>query len=458
MRPRASIVIPAHDEAAVLGANLERMLHQATPGEFDVVVVCNGCSDDTADVARAFPGVRVVETPVGSKVGALNLGDSATEVFPRVYLDADVEVDTASLRAVVRVLEEGAPVAAPLPRLDLGGCGPGARLYFTFWRHLGYTRKHLVGSGFYALSAEGRARFGAFPDLVADDLYVYSLFAAGERVNPPGARFVIRPPRSVRGTLDRRTRIVFGNLQLRAATGLSPDVPSPRPPQVVARRPWLVPAAAVYVVVNTVAARRAQARLAAGGTVGWNRDESRRVRNMSGKNAVTRGLVSAGTVKGWAKVANFFRYDSKELARAALGPGVYVSPTVSVRNGARVSIGAGSHIGQWSCLWAGDSSGRIEIGEHALLAPDVFITASDYDFDAGPGPVMDLPKREHDVRIGSNSWLGAKVVVVAGVTVGDGAIVAAGSVVTRDIPENAVAAGVPARVVRMRGEPRDSDR
>src|SRR3954464_10744662 len=99
---------------------------------------------------------------------------------------------------------------------------------------------------------------------------------------------------------------------------------------------------------------------------------------MSGKNPVTRGHVSVATFKGWAKVANFFRYDSRELARAAIAPGVYLSPTVSIRNGSRVSIGAGSHVGQWSCLWAGDSTGRIEIGEHALLAPDVFITASDY--------------------------------------------------------------------------------
>jgi acetyltransferase-like isoleucine patch superfamily enzyme len=179
---------------------------------------------------------------------------------------------------------------------------------------------------------------------------------------------------------------------------------------------------------------------------------------MPGKNPVTGGLVTAGTVKGWARLANFFRYDSRELARASVAPGVYLSPTVSIRNGGRVSIGAGSHVGQWCCLWAGDSAGRIDIGDHALLAPDVFITASDYDFDAGPGPVMDLPKREHDVRIGANTWLGAKVVVVAGVTIGDGAIVAAGSVVTRDVPAGAVAAGVPARVIRMRGERREESR
>jgi glycosyltransferase involved in cell wall biosynthesis len=277
MGPRASIVVPAHDEVAVIGATLERVLRDAAPGEFDVVVVCNGCTDDTAAVAAAIPGVRVVETPVGSKTVALNLGDSATSVFPRVYLDADIEVDTASVRAVVGALEEGALVAAPRPRVDLSGCGPAARLYFTVWSRLGYVREHVVGSGCYALSAAGRARFGTFPDLVADDLFVYSLFRAEERVNPGGASFVIRPPRTIRGTLDRRTRIVFGNLQLRAATGRVPDVPPPTPPQVLATHPWLAPATAVYLLVNFVAARRARARLVAGRAVGWHRDESRRV-------------------------------------------------------------------------------------------------------------------------------------------------------------------------------------
>jgi acetyltransferase-like isoleucine patch superfamily enzyme len=151
---------------------------------------------------------------------------------------------------------------------------------------------------------------------------------------------------------------------------------------------------------------------------------------------------------------NFFGYDSADRGRMTVAAGARISPTVSVRFGDRVSIGAGAHIGQWCYLWAGKNHGRIDIGDHALLAPNVFVTASDYDFDAGDGPVMDLPRREADVRIGANTWLGANVVVVAGTTIGDGAIVAAGSVVTRDIPAGVVAAGVPARVIRERGKPR----
>jgi acetyltransferase-like isoleucine patch superfamily enzyme len=154
------------------------------------------------------------------------------------------------------------------------------------------------------------------------------------------------------------------------------------------------------------------------------------------------------------KLVNFFGYDSAERRAATVGAGARISPTVSMRNGDRISIGPGAHIGQWCYLWAGDHTGRIEIGDHALLAPSVFITASNYDFDAGDGPVMDLPKKESDVVIGANTWLGANVVVVAGITIGDGTVVAAGSVVTRDLPANCVAAGVPARPLRERGRPR----
>lgn len=163
-------------------------------------------------------------------------------------------------------------------------------------------------------------------------------------------------------------------------------------------------------------------------------------------------LAHVRTWRRWARIGNFLGYDGAELDEAALGAGVRISPTVSVRNGRRIRIGAGAQIGQSCYLWAGDSTGRIEIGDHALFAPEVFVTASNYDFDAFDGPVMDAPKREADVWIGANTWLGARVVVLPGASVGDGTIVAAGSVVTGDLPPGVLAAGVPARVIRKRGQ------
>jgi acetyltransferase-like isoleucine patch superfamily enzyme len=171
-----------------------------------------------------------------------------------------------------------------------------------------------------------------------------------------------------------------------------------------------------------------------------------------GVRASAARLLDVGTWKRWARLANFIAYDGIEIRLARVGPGAKISPTVSVRNGRLLSIGAGCHIGQACCLWAGDTRGRIDIGDHALFGPEVFVTASNYDFDAGDGPVMDLPRNEADVRIGADTWLGARVVVLPGVTIGDGTIVAAGAVVTKDLPPGVVAAGVPATVIRKRGD------
>ncbi|MFT4288444.1 acyltransferase [Nocardioides sp.] len=173
-----------------------------------------------------------------------------------------------------------------------------------------------------------------------------------------------------------------------------------------------------------------------------------------GRSAAASRLLRTATWRQLARVGNFFGYDGAEAAEVTYQGASRLSPTVSVRNGGRITLGAGAQIGQGCYLWAGDSTGRIVIGDHALLAPEVFVTASDYDFDAGDGPVMDLPKREADVHIGANTWLGTRVTVVAGVRIGDGTVVAAGSVVTRDLPAGVLAAGVPARVLRQRGSVR----
>jgi acetyltransferase-like isoleucine patch superfamily enzyme/glycosyltransferase involved in cell wall biosynthesis len=455
MPTAASIVIPAHNEAFGIRGCLDRIQQQARDGEFDIVVVCNGCTDDTAALARSRAGIRVFEIDEASKVAALNAGDDACRYATRIYLDADIAVSTATLRQVVAALEAGGLAAAPVPVVDSTGCGPLIRGYFAIWSRLGYTRTHVLGSGLYALSEDGRSRFSRFPDVIADDGFVYRQFVEHERVNPAGATFTVYAPRRLRALVRRRIRIVAGNRQLDQLDIAAPDVPGPGWREVVRAEHRLLPAAAVYVGVNALAAVVARRRVRAGDRVAWHQDRSTRggMQVAAAIKTKARGRWGSPTTwKQFARLVNFFAYDSAERAAMALAAGVRLSPTVSIRNGERISIGPGAHIGQGDHLWAGDTHGRITIGAHALLAPHVFVTASDYDFDAGRGPVMDLPKREADVWIGANTWLGANAVVVAGVRIGDGAIVAAGSVVTRDVPDGAVVAGVPAKVIRQRGE------
>jgi acetyltransferase-like isoleucine patch superfamily enzyme len=165
---------------------------------------------------------------------------------------------------------------------------------------------------------------------------------------------------------------------------------------------------------------------------------------------VRRSALDLRTYVHGLRILHYYGYSHvRERPKMTIGPDTGMAPNVSIVCGERVSIGRGCHIGERCYLWAGESTGRIVIGDFVSLAPEVFITASDYRFERGR-PFRQQPKEERDVVIGDDVWLGVRVVVTAGVTIGDGCIVGAGAIVTRDLPANAIAAGVPARVIGER--------
>jgi acetyltransferase-like isoleucine patch superfamily enzyme len=94
--------------------------------------------------------------------------------------------------------------------------------------------------------------------------------------------------------------------------------------------------------------------------------------------------------------------------------------------------------------------GRVEIGDDCLIADSVHFYDHDHRIDDPAIPIREQGYSTRPVRVGNNVWLGARCVVLKGVTIGDGAVVAAGSVVTRDVPSGAVVGGVPAKTLRMR--------
>ena len=166
---------------------------------------------------------------------------------------------------------------------------------------------------------------------------------------------------------------------------------------------------------------------------------------------VATSLLDVRTYLHAFRLAHFSSYSHvRQVRLLQLGEGVSMAPNVSFRNAERISIGAGSHLGEHSVIWAGNSTGRVVIGEKCLFAPNVTITASNYGIVQGDVAIMDQPKEERDVVIGDGAWLGANVVVLAGVTIGEGAVVAAGAVVTKDLPAQCIAGGVPAKVIGTR--------
>ena len=150
------------------------------------------------------------------------------------------------------------------------------------------------------------------------------------------------------------------------------------------------------------------------------------------------------------RLLHFYGYSHvRPRRRLTLGAGATLAPNVSIRNGERVSVGAGTKVGERAYLWAGDSTGRISIGTECRLGPEVFVTASDYGM-LPDEKIAHQPRNERDIVIGDDVWLGARVFVGAGVEIGDGCVVAANSSVTRSLPPGSIAVGIPARVVRRR--------
>ena len=273
-----SVVIAAHNEAAVIGRCLDTLLAEAEPGEFDVTVVANGCTDGTVRVA-SDRGVRVLDLPEPGKPGALNAGDAAAVGFPRVYLDADIVLSTAGLRALAAAVTGPAQAATARRELDLTGRPLPVRAYFSVHRHLPALRTGLFGRGVIVLSEAGRARFDRFPDMVADDLFVDSLFTADEKRQVETVPSVVATPRRTGDLIRRLIRVRAGNAAMRAAAARGEISASVRPSSgsswlkdVVLRRPWLAPAAVAYVTITVYAAAQARRRPDAG----WGRDESTR--------------------------------------------------------------------------------------------------------------------------------------------------------------------------------------
>ncbi|MFE1381492.1 glycosyltransferase family 2 protein [Streptomyces sp. NPDC058740] len=285
-----SIVIPAHNEERTLGRLLDALLDGARDEEFDIVVVCNGCTDATARVAAEHgPRVRVVETPVPSKHEALRLGDAHARGFPRIYVDADVVLGSGDVRALTDALsgpgDRGGEVlaAAPERELPMTGCSWRVRAYYRVWQRLPAVREGLFGRGVIAMSGEGHARIAALPPLMADDLAASLAFAPAERRVVRAARVVVRPPRTWRDLIRRRVRAATSTAQLEDHQARSAPAAAPSARTgigdlraLLRADPTLLPAVLVFLSAALAARRGARKAIRAGDFDTWLRDESSR--------------------------------------------------------------------------------------------------------------------------------------------------------------------------------------
>ena len=276
-----SVVIAAYDEEALIGRCLDHLLRDFAEGELEVVVAANGCSDGTARVARTFP-VHVLELDQASKAAALRAGDDAVTSFPRIYLDADVLLPSASARAVLAHLQRPDALAARPPlAYDTSCCSALVRSYYRARRQLPSMTTHLWGAGVYALSDRGRARFGAFPDVTADDLFVDQQFACHEKTIVEAEPVVVLTARTAKGLLQVLRRQNRGKRNLGHGQHVQPTSRVYADLLALARGgASLAVDAAIFAAFAT--ASRCQPLA---GNVRWERDTSSRLGNIPSPRA-----------------------------------------------------------------------------------------------------------------------------------------------------------------------------
>lgn len=216
-----SIVIPAYNEGPLIDECLHSVAAQTHRGDVEVIVVANGCSDDTTErvrrrghrLAPAGYQLILIEREEPSKPSALNAGDERASFSHRVYLDADVRLSESALACVASAFDRGVLFCAPV--LVSESRGRLSEDYAQVWCRLPYVADDVVGAGFYAVHARGRQRWNMFPNIVADDKFARLHFVRHERQVLTDSQFIVCMPSGLRDLVRVRSRWIRANRQLR---------------------------------------------------------------------------------------------------------------------------------------------------------------------------------------------------------------------------------------------------
>jgi glycosyltransferase involved in cell wall biosynthesis len=274
---RGAVIVPAYNEGEVITRTLSPLSQAAVAGYIELIVVCNGCTDNTADAARTIPGVRVLELAQGSKPAALNAGDATAVLWPRLYLDADIQISAAAVLDVLDRLARGDVMAArPEARYDFRGASAVVRSYYRARQRIPQHKLAMWGAGVYGLSAEGHERLGPFPMITGDDFYVDTRFSREEKAVVTTEPVVVRTPTNARSLLAIMRRSHRGKTELSPGREGGGGARNTTAPSAIAalravRGPRSAADAAVYI--GMALAKRWTTSPARG----WERDESSRL-------------------------------------------------------------------------------------------------------------------------------------------------------------------------------------
>lgn len=132
------------------------------------------------------------------------------------------------------------------------------------------------------------------------------------------------------------------------------------------------------------------------------------------------------------------------------GKNINIEKNAFFGNGIDIEIGDNSTIGINSYIGGIGSGGKLVIGNNVMMARDIIILTRTHNFENVYEPMNTQGGENFIVTIGDDVWIGARVIILPGIKIGNGAIIGAGAVVTKDIPQYSIVGGVPAKLIRTR--------
>lgn len=219
-----TVIIPCYNEEHVIENCFQSLLNQKTSFSWQIIVVLNGCYDNTFLIVSKYKKIfcerdilfSIIEIDSKGKTLALNHADSFVPSGIRVYLDADIIISPYVLFHIKELFDQNPRVQFCVPTIKIGYANSQiSRLYGEVWHQLPYVRSGKVCCGFYAVSHEGRKQWDSFPNIIADDKFVRSHFLDDEVQVLKTSSFTIQLPEGFVELVKVRGRWCRGNEQLK---------------------------------------------------------------------------------------------------------------------------------------------------------------------------------------------------------------------------------------------------
>lgn len=214
----ATVIVPAHNEESVIEECLNSIINQS--GVNHIIVACNGCTDNTAEIVKAkFPQTVCLDIAKPSKTNALNEAETkANELgveYPIFYIDADTCLSENAIEHITTSMQSNdILLSAPTPIIDTQHSSWLVKTYYRVWTQLPYIKEGVIATCSFIVSEQGRKRFDQFADVIGDDGYIRCHFKNREISNISGANIFITAPKDIFSLIKIKTRARLGNMEL----------------------------------------------------------------------------------------------------------------------------------------------------------------------------------------------------------------------------------------------------